>query len=113
MRVEVDAAQVDDPGEAGGVVDDDLVGGAPRREREGRDAKPIGPVVGGPLLEEERTTGAVDEALEGHRSPADPDQGAVRDGEVVANQVDLVRARLWEEALVRVRERGLATGRFV
>ena len=34
MRVEVDAAEVDDPGELRRVVDDDLVGRAARRERQ-------------------------------------------------------------------------------
>ena len=40
VRVEVDAAEVDDPGEPGGVVDDDLVGGPPGRERERRRPDP-------------------------------------------------------------------------
>ena len=39
VRVEFDAAEVDDPGEAGGVVDDDLFGGAAggKGERDGAE----------------------------------------------------------------------------
>ena len=33
VRVQFDAAEIDHPGEARRIVDDDLFGGAPRRER--------------------------------------------------------------------------------
>ena len=34
MRVQLDAAEIDDPGQAGGVIDDEFVGGAAGGERE-------------------------------------------------------------------------------
>ena len=53
VRVEVDAAEVDDPGQAGRVADDDLVGRPTGRERELHRLEPGGAVVRRPLLEEE------------------------------------------------------------
>ena len=102
VRVEVDAAEVDDPGEAGRVVDDDLVGGPPRRERQRRRPDPVGPVVRGALLEERLLLGAVDEALERHRPAADAGQRAVGDREVVADEVELRVAGLREVDLVGI-----------
>ncbi len=64
VGVELDAAEVDDPGEGGGVVDDDLFGGAAGGEGEGDGADEVGEVVGGALLVEGLAVGAVDEALE-------------------------------------------------
>ncbi len=40
VGVELDAAEVDDPDEAGGVIDDDLFGGAAGGEGEGCGAQP-------------------------------------------------------------------------
>ena len=70
VRVEVDAAEVVDPGEAGRVVDDDLVGGPARREGQGRRPDELGQVLRRPLLEERLAGGAVDEPLERHRPAA-------------------------------------------
>ena len=89
VRVEVDAAEVDDPGEPGGLVHDDLVRGAAGREHQGCDAHPVGPVVRRALLEERLLLDAIDEALERHRATADADQRAVGDGDVVAHEVQL------------------------
>ena len=52
MRVELDAAEVDDPGEAGGVVDDDLFGGAAGGKGEGDGAEEGWEVRWGALLVE-------------------------------------------------------------
>ncbi len=52
VGVELDAAEVDDPGEAGGVVDDELFGGAAGGEGEGDGAEPGGAIGGGALLVE-------------------------------------------------------------
>ena len=73
MRMEFHAAEVDDPGEAGGVVDDDLIGGAAGGEGERDFADPLGRIRWGALLVEGVFFGAVDEALE--------DNGAVADAE--------------------------------
>ena len=108
MRVEVDAAEVGDPGEAGRLVDDDLVGGAPGRERQRGGPDPVGRVVRRALLEERLLLGPVDEALERHRPAAHPDERPVGDGEEVADEVQLRVAGLREVELVRVADRDLA-----
>ena len=105
MRVEIDAAEIDDPGQARGLVDDDLVGGPTRGERQGRHAHPLGPVLGRPLLEEEITRGPIDESFQGHRSAAHADQGTVSDRQVIADEVQLRVPGLREVDLVRVRDR--------
>ncbi len=46
VRVEVDAAEVDDPGQAGRVVEDDLVGRPPGRERQLGGPDPVGRLSG-------------------------------------------------------------------
>ena len=108
VRVEVDAAEVVDPGQAGRVVDDDLVGGPPRREGQGRRPDELGDVLGCPLLEERLAGRAIDEALERHRPPAGAAQRPIRDRDVVLDEVELGVARLREVDLARVRDRHLA-----
>ncbi len=102
MRVQVDAAEIDDPGQRRVVVDHDLVGGAAGGKRELDGANVVGDRLRGPLLEECLTIGAIDEALEGHRAVADPDDGAIGDGEVVADEVELGDAGIGEEQLAGV-----------
>ena len=108
VRVEVDAAEVRDPREARRLVDDDLVGRPTRRERQRRDAHPLGPVVGRPLLEERLLVDPVDEPLERHRPAADARQRPVGDGDEVGHHVELGVAGLGEVDLVGVRDRDLA-----
>ena len=96
MRVEVDAAEVDDPGEPGRIVDHDLVGRPAGREGQRGGPDPVGRVLRCPLLEERLARGAVDEPLQGHRPAAGPAQRAVRDGKVVVDQVELGVAGLRE-----------------
>ena len=108
VRVEVDAAEVGDPREPRRVVEDDLVGGASRRERQLRGPDPVRAVVRGALLEERLAGGAVDEALQRHRPAADPAQRPVGDREVVLDEVELRVAGLREVDLGRVRDRDLA-----
>ena len=93
VRVQLDAAEVDDPGQARGVVDDDLLGGAARGKRQRHRAQPGRPLVGRALLVERLALGAVDEALEhdgpvADAAPARPS----RDRQVVADEVELARA---------------------
>ena len=52
VGVEFDAAEIDDPGEAGGVVDDDLFGGAAGGEGESDGAEEGGEIGGSALLVE-------------------------------------------------------------
>ena len=108
VRVEVHAAEVGDPREAGRVIDDDLIGGPPRRERERRRPDPVGPAVRGALLEERLLLRPVDEALERHRPAPDPDQRPVGDGKEVADEVELRVAGLREVHLVGIADRDLA-----
>ena len=89
VRVQLDAAEVDDPGEARRVVDDDLLGGAARRERQRHGAQPVRPLLGRALLVERLALGAVDEALEHDRPIADAGERARRDRQVVADEVEL------------------------
>ena len=93
VRVQLDAAEVDDPREAGRVVDDDLLGGAARRKRQRHGAQPGGPVLGRALLIERLALGAVDEALEHDGPVADAGDRAVRDRQVVADDVELRQLR--------------------
>ena len=108
MRIEVDAAEVDDPGQAGRVVDHDLVGGPAGREGERRGPDELGQILGRTLLEERLAGRAIDEPLERHRPPARPTQRTVRDGQVVADEVDLRVPGLREVDLARVGDRDLA-----
>ena len=110
--VEVDAAEVGDPGEVCGVIDDHEVGGAAAGEGDvgGLDA---GGQVGGRALLEERLFGnAVDEALEDHRAVSDAAEGALGDGEVVADEVQLGITGGREVHLAGVGDRNLAAGSF-
>ena len=115
VRVEVDAAEVDHPGQPGGVPDDDLLGRGPRAVVQRHRVEPVGLVRRDPLLEERLLVDALDEALEDHRPARDAAQRAVRDRQVVPDEVELghrapVVEHLREHDLVRVRDRDLAPG---
>ena len=107
VRVEVDAAEVGDPGEPGRVVDDDLVGGPPGREGQGGGPDELGQVLGRPLLEERLPGGAVHEPLQRHRPTTGAAQRPVRDGQVVLHEVELGVTRLREVDLPRIGDRDL------
>jgi len=94
VRVEFDAAEVDDEGEACGVVDDDLFGGAAGGEGESHGAEKGGQVGGGALLVEGLglaavKAGSVDESLEDNGAVANALKGSRGDGEVVADEIEL------------------------
>ena len=114
VRVEVDAAEVGDPGEAGRIVDHDLVGGPAGGEARARPSGcQSGRLSGARFWKKNSPAGAVRVALEGHRPAARAAQRALRDREVVADQVELrdgAAGGLREEDLVRVRDRHLAAG---
>ncbi len=102
VRVQVETAEIDDPGEPRRVVDDDLVGRPAGRERQGDRAQPLRPVVRRPLLEERLARGAVDEPLQGHRAAAGAGQRSGCHREVVAHEVELGRPDRLEEDLARI-----------
>lgn len=110
VGVQVQAAQVGQPGQARRVVDDDLVGGSAGREGQLDGADPVGSRLGRPLLEEELAVGPVDVTLEGHRPPARAAQGALGHGQVVGHQIALGVARAGEEDLVRIADRDPPAG---
>ncbi len=89
VRMQFHAAEIDDPGEAGGVIDDDFFGGAAGGEGEGRRAEPVGMVGGCALLVEGLGFGSVDEALEDDGAVANAEEGAGGDGLVVTDEVEL------------------------
>ena len=109
MRIEIDAAEVDDPDQSGSLVHDDLVGGPAGREGQLSGPDPVGRVVRCPLLEERLLGDPVDESLEGHRAAADAGQRAVGDSKVVLDQVELRVPGVREVHLLRVGDRHLAT----
>jgi hypothetical protein len=110
VRVEVDAAEVDDPEQLRGVAHDDLARGAPRRELQLDRLDPVRVLLGSALLEERLGVGAVDVALQDDRPAGDPAKRAVGDREVVPREVELRVARLREEDLLGIRDDDLAAG---
>ena len=110
MRMQLDAAEVDDPREPRRVVDDDFFRCAARRKRQRDGAQPRGPLGGRALLIERLAFGAVDEALEHDRTIADAGESARRDRQVVAHEVELRELRLLGEIrLVGVGDTDLAS----
>ena len=79
VRMQLDAAQVDDPGEPGRVVDDYLFGCAARGEGQRDGSQPVWTLGGCALLIERLALGAVDEALEDDRAVSDSGESAGRD----------------------------------
>ncbi len=92
--MQLDAAQVDDPGEPGRIIDHDLFRGAARRERQRYRSQPRRPLGGRALLIKGLAFGAVDEALEHHRTIPDSGQSARRDRQIIADDVELRELRL-------------------
>ena len=113
VRVEVDAAQIDRPGQSGRVMDDGLFGRGASRVTQFGDVDPVGPLLRGALLEDGFLVDPLDEPLEDHRPPGHSAQGAVGDGQVVVDQVELGEAglpvRVWEDHLVGVGDLDLAS----
>ena len=108
-RVEVDDAEVDRPDDVGGVGGDQLLGGATRREGDGRRLQPLGHFLRHPLLPDRLLHDPVDEALHHGRPPAQVDQRRLGDRQVVLDDVELRPAGLGEVDLARVGEPHLAT----
>ena len=109
MRMQLDAAEIDDPGEAGGVVDDDLFRGSAGGKRERDGSQPGGRLSGRALLVERLALRAVDETLQHDRTIADAGERARRDRQIVAHEIELCELRFAREVgLLRVRDAHLA-----
>src|SRR5262245_31491418 len=89
VRMKLDAAEIHDPSEAGGVVDDHLLGGTPGWKGKRHRPDPGGPLRGRALLVEGFAFGSVHEALEHDGTIADARECALRDGQVVADEIEL------------------------
>src|SRR5687768_11679070 len=110
MRVQLDAAEVHDPGEARSIVDDDFLRRAPGRERQGDGPQPFRSIRRSPLLIERLAFGTVDESLEHDGTIPDPGERARSDGEVILD--DLALGELYiprEVRLVGIADPDLAT----
>src|SRR4051812_37623437 len=94
MRMQLDASEVDHPRQARGIVDDDLLGGAPGREGERDRSQPLRPLVRRSLLIKGLGFGAIHEPLQHERPIPDSTHGARRDGEEVPDDVQLRELRL-------------------
>src|SRR5439155_5324506 len=112
MRIEVDASQVDDPGQLRGVADHDLFRGPARGKGELDGLDPLGARRRGALLKEGLAFGSVDEALEGHGASANATQRSLGDRQVIADQIELGVAAPREEDLVGIADRDGTPGDF-
>ena len=89
VGMQFEAAQVDDPGQAGSIIDHDLFRGTARGEGQDDGAQPGGPVLGGTLLIERLAFRAVDEAFEHNGTIGDACQSARSHRQVVPHQFEL------------------------
>ena len=112
MRVQLEAGEIGEPGERGGVTRHDLVGGPARREPERDDLDPRGPGFGRALLVEGLRRDPIGVADQHVGTPARATQRAIGNGEVIAHEVEFRVLRLGEEYLARVRDRDLASGDY-
>ena len=107
-RVQLDAAEVRDPREPGGVRDDGEVRVPPARKVDPERVQPVRMRLRNALLVEEKPVHAVRVALHLHRPAAHVVEHAGRDVDVVLDQVALRQPGLREEDLVQVGEADVA-----
>jgi hypothetical protein len=86
----------------------DLSRRPPRWKAQLHRLDPLGALLGGPLLEERLTRGAIDIAFEHDRPPRNATQRALRDRRIVSHQVELGVAGSRKERLVGVGDHDLA-----
>ena len=83
------AAEVDDPDQPRGVVDDNLFRNAAGREGQGHGAQPIRPVGWGALLIKDIPFRAIYEAFENDGAVPNSPQGPFCDGQVISGDLKL------------------------
>ena len=110
VRVQIDAAEVDHPGELRRIVHHQLDRATARGKAQLDRVDPDGSLHGRALLEEELSLRAIDEPLHRHRAPAHAPHRALRDRQVIEDQVALRVPRLGEEHLLRIGDGHLASG---
>ena len=101
VRIQVDAPRLTIHSKLRRVAHDDLSRRPSRRKAQLDRLDPLGALLGGPLLEERLTRGAVDIAFEHNRPPRDATQRALRDREIVPHQVEAWCGRLAERMACR------------
>jgi hypothetical protein len=109
MRVEVDAAEIDRPHQAGGVAQHGFLSRGARGVLEFGDLDEVRALLRRSLLKDRFLGDALDEAFQDHRPTMDAAQRAVGDREVVIDQIELRDAQIVEHHLVRMCDGQLAT----
>ena len=110
MRVQLEAREVGEPRQRGGVARHDFFGGPAGGEAQRHYLDPRRPGLGCALLVEELARDTVRVADQDVGPAARPAQSAFGDGEVVPHEVELCVFRLREQHLARIRDRELAAG---
>src|SRR5919109_1081721 len=110
VRIQIDAAEVDDPKELRGVAHDDLARSAARWKAQLHRLDPIRMPLRSALLEEGLPLGAVHVAFEDDGPARDAAQRTLGDGGVVLREIELGVPGAREEDLVRVGDHHLAAG---
>jgi hypothetical protein len=107
VRIQVDAPEVHHPQKLRRIPHDNLSRRPPRRKAQLHRLDPLGALLGGPLLEERLTCGAIDISFEHDWPPRYATQCALCDRRIVSHQVKLGVAGLRKEWLVGVRDHDL------
>ena len=88
VRMQLDAAEVDDPGKPRRIIDHEFFRSPTRRERQRGGSQPRRTLGGRALLIKRLAFGAINESLENDRAILDPGESARRDGQVVADEIE-------------------------
>src|ERR1700678_2555276 len=89
MRVQLNASQIHNPGQPGSIVHNQFFRRSAGWKSQRNRAKPGRMVGGGALLVERLAFGSVNEPFEHQRPIRDSAESAVRDSQVVPNQIEL------------------------
>src|SRR5580700_2574222 len=107
--MQLDAAQVYNPGKPGRILHHELFGGSSGRKRQSDRLQPGRPFGGCAFLVKRLSFGAVYEALENQRTITDAGKGTRRYRQVIAYEIEFRELRLLRKiGLVRVRDADLA-----
>src|SRR5450755_592354 len=89
MRMQLDAAQIHDPGEAGRIVNNKLFSGAAGWEGQGHRSQPGRTLRRRALLIKGLLFGPIYEALENKGAIANSGESARCNGQIIANDIEL------------------------